>query len=162
MSEFDPAESSSPEMGEPIYFMGQKEIRRVPLTWQHPTYSVDELEPDQHYLLGRYKALQSRERYSEEEIEELSREGIFEFMPDFSDIPEEEMGICIYETVTDGTPKSEVFPDTPNGHLDLIRFAADRIEVIGAGYVSAEAWVAILGTGAVIDIANGRVTTNPS
>jgi hypothetical protein len=76
-----------------------RELRRVPLDWQHPRYESGQFIPlfDRHY-------------YTQAELEELLKEGKTleeieaDLMPDFSHVPQEQLGLCVYETTSEGTP----------------------------------------------------------
>lgn len=139
-------------------FSSQRVVRKVPLNWEHPK--------DEE---GKYVPLYDRSsypRYTEEEIQELLDEGDISsrdeiegwFAPDFSNVPPEEMGICAYEEVTEGTPISPVFPDSPEGMYELVRYCAENRFVFG-GFVKAdvEGWAAVLWGNAVVDPFNGVV-----
>ena len=137
-----------------------RETRQVPLDWRHP------VDPNDG---SGFKPLLPREHLTDEEYKEhleddptLTREE-FEswYMPDFSKVPTEKMGICAYESTTEGTPISPVFPNTPEGRFELAKHCMDNATVF-AGYKSGiEAWCAILfGKGlAVVDMKSGRVET---
>lgn len=115
----------------------------MPLDWKHPK---DER--------GEYIPLQRRDlSYTEGEIEEGLAEGWLKsrqeaedmLMPDFSNIPEDQMGICAYESVTEGTPISPVFPNTPTDRFELAQYCSENATVFG--YQKApdiEAWCRIL------------------
>src|SRR3990167_10363366 len=85
-----------------VSFISNRGLRQIPLNWEHPR---DER--------GSYIPLQDRElAYTEEEIEEGLADGWLKsrqeaedmLMPDFSNVPQEQMGICAYETTSEGTP----------------------------------------------------------
>lgn len=136
-----------------------RETRFVPLKWEHPK---DES--------GKYKPLMSRDSaYTEEEgladgwissREELETS----YMPDFSSIPEEEMGICAYESTTEGTPISPVHPDTPQGRFEIARHCAENYTVLASQKGDIETWAAILyGKNiALVDLQSGRVEIRDS
>src|SRR5438105_2666411 len=99
----------------PVAFFVNRAIRRVPLTWQHPT--------DRN---GQFIPLLSSANYTDEQIADLVSDGrTYEEveagpMPDFSAVPEDQMGLCVYETTSEGTPVSPVFPDTAEGREALL------------------------------------------
>ncbi len=136
-----------------------RQVRRVPLDWQHsrskygykPLFDHVDFERD----VVSYR----------EDDPSLTRELIESwYMPDFSNIPKERMGIMAYETVTEGTPISPAFPDSPKGRFELARHCMDNSSVF-ADYKcpSIEAWVGILysRTTAMSDIEDGTVTIRP-
>ncbi|MDO8269691.1 MAG: hypothetical protein Q7T54_03410 [Candidatus Levybacteria bacterium] len=134
-----------------------REIRFVPLSWEHPK---DET--------GAYKPLMSRDMaYTEEEIEEGLADGRISsreeldtwFMPDFSNVPEEEMGICAYESTTEGTPISPVRSNNPQGRFEIARYCAENNSVFVTQRGDIETWAAILYSNntALVDLQNGRV-----
>jgi hypothetical protein len=76
-------------------------------------------------------------------------------MPDFSAMPAERMGIAAYETTTEGTPVSPVFPDTARGRFELVDYCRGHANVFGGDECpSLEAWSSILfgEEGAVVDL----------
>lgn len=110
---------------------GHHAIRRVPLNWQHPKD-----ESGNHIPL-----FDSREssggKYMISEVEELVEEdGVNPkelpswFMPTFSGVAKEDMGICLYEVTTEGTPVSPVYPDTEEGRRGLASYAPE-LEPLG-------------------------------
>ena len=60
------------------------------------------------------------------------------------DIPEEEMGICLYETTTEGTPLTPIFPDTPEGQKDLAAYASEYATAYADWELSTQQWEARL------------------
>ena len=91
-------------------FIINREIRRVPLDWEHPRDERGEPIP-----------LYSRGSLTPELVQELLAEGDSleriesQYMPDFSAVPEQELGLQAYETTSEGLPISPVFPNTPEG-----------------------------------------------
>ena len=135
-----------------------RETRQVPLDWHHP------VDPNDG---SGFKPLLPRERLTDENYEEyleddptLTREE-FEswFMPDFSKIPPEKMGISAYESTTEGTPISPVFPNTPEGKFELAKYCMENATTVASHKSGIEAWCAILyGEGlASVDMKSGRV-----
>ncbi len=137
-----------------IHAIINREIRRVPLDWQHPTDERGEPIP-----------LQSRDHwYSDAELEELYAEGhsLEEIeswhMPDFSAVPEDQLGLCVYETTTEGTPMTPVFVDTPEGRWALVHYCANNVSVFADRMTNAEAWAELLfGSRATLNLATGRL-----
>jgi hypothetical protein len=52
--------------------------------------------------------------------------------------------IIAYETMSEGTPISPAFPDTPEGRLGLLRHCAAHATTFGKHRAGIEAWAAIL------------------
>lgn len=108
--------------------MINREVRRVPLHWQHPKDAA-----------GNYLSLYDRAGLTEKRLAEYmednpscTREEIMEwFMPDFSAVPADQMGIAVYETTTEGTPMSPVFPDTPRGRFALLEYCRKHVSTFG-------------------------------
>lgn len=135
-----------------------REARRVPLWWQHP------VDAD-----GRPKQLMSRdqldgfEQYMDS-AEELTPEYIAEnFMPDFSGVPANEMGVRVYWR--EGEPNSPAFPDNPEGREALLRFAAEHIPTwADRWYTDTEGWRHILFEGDChfINLLDGTPVITPS
>lgn len=119
------------------------ELRRVPLDWEHPKKSK---------YSSVFKPLFEHESLSEESIEEFMEEdpgftreeASGRFMPDFSNVSEEQMGICAYETISDGTPISPVFPNTSAGRFALAKYCADKKPVFVDEGADIGTWKAIL------------------
>src|SRR3989344_4743259 len=76
-------------------------IRFVPLEWQHPKD-----------VQGNHLPLWRREP---EDVGE--KDGL---MPDFSDVPDDQIGICAYDSFGN-VPISPVYQDTIEGRLDLLK-----------------------------------------
>jgi hypothetical protein len=118
-----------------------RELRRVPLHWVHPRDARGEWIP-----------LANRRSLTDEVVAELMAEGAAgtreeierDYMPEFSDVPAAKTGIQAYETTTEGTPISPVFPDTPDGRFALVRYCADHETVFGPHPATMEEWVRIL------------------
>ena len=66
------------------------------------------------------------------------------YMPDFSLVSSERMGIQAYETTTEGTPISPVFPDTPDGRFALVQYCADHETTFGPYTATPTEWAQIL------------------
>jgi hypothetical protein len=117
-------------------------IRRVPLNWEHPK------DKNGHFI----PLFDTREpaggKYTVSELEEMIEKGDISryedlkswFMPIFKDVPDEEMGVCLYETTTEGTPLTPVFPDTEQGHKDLAAYASEYATRFAGDHMSAQDW----------------------
>ena len=65
-------------------------------------------------------------------------------MPDFSDVPEDQMGVCMYETTSEGCPISPVFKDPD----ELAHWLADnKASSFGGSGATYEQWKAMIGEG---------------
>jgi hypothetical protein len=158
----------------PILMMVSRKVRRVPLDWEHPRDERGALVP----LLARVHAEEAA-RFDREKAEwdrgeypgyacADSRDMTFEewdgprpvaedYMPVFP--ADAELGICMYEEVTEGTPISPVYPDTPEGRSDMAAYLAAHPGGISVGMTAAD-WTAIIEGGlAVKDIRTGEVAT---
>lgn len=130
--------------------MVQREVRIIPRGWKHPTNGA--------YPTGktRYIGLCSRDmlQYVDDDDEPL---GESDLMPDVAGMAEEETEIAAYETVSEGTPISPSFPNTPEGRFEMVRWLAENADIIGRK-VDGETWAAILfGRGAMFDIREQRI-----
>lgn len=130
-----------------------RELRRVPLDWEHPK---DEQ--------GRHIPLCPSGYYTPEDIAKLVAEGhspeeiVSWCMPDFSHLPEEQLGLCVYETTSEGCPMSPVFADTPEGRWALVQYCANNVSVFADRMTNAEAWAELLfGGQAVLDLTHNRL-----
>lgn len=141
-----------------------REIRRVPLDWKHPQNEDGSYIPLTEYT--RFEDIWYSGR-TEEEAQRKYEEGKQHMMPDFSEVPEEKMGICAYESFTEGTPISPVFPSAPEGRFALAKYCsenasiADRVDLLGvkekkAGLVD---WVNTLFSDLphTLDIQSGKI-----
>lgn len=157
MTEFDRDLSGNPEVR--FGFFSNREVRRVPLNWEHPKDERDNFMPLDDFSHFSEDLL---DEYNEDmgENEKYTREQILGWhMPDFSDIPEEQMGICAYESTTEGTPISPVFPNTPEGRFQLAKYCTENCTVFASQKTGIEAWAGILfGQGiALVDGQTGTV-----
>lgn len=123
-------------------FFANREVRRVPLDWKHPT------DGDGHYV-----PLSERDPSSSEDDPESE-------MPDFTGVPPERMGLCAYETTTEGTPISPVFPDTLKGRFALAAHCGEHATVFADQRADVHTWSAILfgEAAAVVDITTKTIS----
>jgi hypothetical protein len=64
-----------------------------------------------------------------------------------------QLGLCVYETTTEGTPLTPAFPDTAAGRWALVHSCATRVSVFADRRPNAEAWIELLvGGNAVPDL----------
>jgi hypothetical protein len=150
---------SSPTLpkGRPIA-IANRELRYVPTGWSHPRDKT-----------GCYIPLYSRPRHKELEGEiadrlvegdvQIAQDVLDEYMPDFSDVPEDQLGVCAYETSTEGTPISPVFPNTPDGRFALAKYCSEHETIFATYQASIQTWVQVLfgDHRALVDIKSGRV-----
>jgi hypothetical protein len=113
------------EVTKRLLFLANREMRRVPLDWQHP---LDES--------GCPIPLLARDPDTVDEVDYQT--------PDFSDVPAEQMGICAYETTTEGTTISPVYPDTPAGRFALGRFCANNATIFADQTADVASWCRII------------------
>jgi hypothetical protein len=97
-----------------VLFVGARELRTIPKGWQHPAVN------------GKPKPLLPDE------------------MPSVAGLPEEQTEIAAYEAVSEGTPISPPFPNTPGGRLQLVAHCAEHGTTWGDHTADAEAWAALL------------------
>ena len=105
------------------FFVNSREVREIPRGWQHPRDGE-----------GRYIPLLPHH------YEYDASQGPWPKMP----APVGETEIAAYEAVSEGTPISPAFPDTPEGRLELLRYCAEHCTTFGDHKADAEAWAAIL------------------
>ncbi|HLZ25567.1 MAG TPA: hypothetical protein VKQ30_25870 [Ktedonobacterales bacterium] len=132
---------TNPKKKSVVFIASNREVRAVPFTWQHPVDATGEPIP-----------LRTRDyRYTENEIAELVAEGHTreeldaEFMPDFSAVPAEQMGVAVYETTTEGTPLTPVFPNTREGLFQLLQYCAQHCATFADIQTGLDGWARILG-----------------
>jgi hypothetical protein len=132
--------------------MVQRELRVIPRGWEHPT--------DGFYWDGKPRAvgLCPREYLSDgdDDFDEPLTEA--DVMPSVEGFDPSDTQIAAYETVSDGTPISPAFDNTPEGKFALVMWLAENEDVIGQK-VDGETWAAILfGRGcAMMDIHTYRI-----
>jgi hypothetical protein len=117
--------------------MGHREVRPVPLDWQHPTEG--ELYRDG---TQRYRPLFSRQDYLHHLednagcLDDLMDIDPADYMPE---IPEgTPYGYQLYETTTEGTPVSPVFPSLQ----ELAAWCEDGATVFASHKWTREQWLA--------------------
>src|SRR3989344_4411635 len=129
-----------PENRARVLVSGSREVRGIPLGWKHPR---DES--------GEYTPLKRRDlAYTEEKIHEGLAEGWLRsrndaednLMPDFTSIPGALMGICLYETTTEGTPLSPVYPNTSEGRFQLAKYCTETETTFAGHTTDIEGWAA--------------------
>jgi hypothetical protein len=114
-----------------IFFVNSREVRKIPQGWQHPRDGAGRYIP----LLPHY-------------YEYDGSQGPWPKMPD----PGNEADIVAYETVTEGTPISPPFPNTPPGRRDLLAYCAAHCTTFADHRGGVEAWAAILFGDAAVGI----------
>ncbi len=67
-----------------------------------------------------------------------------EQMPDVASLAREETEIVAYEAVSEGTPISPPFPNTPEGRLGLVAYCSQHCTTFANHTADAEAWAALL------------------
>lgn len=97
-----------------VLFVGGRELRMIPKGWLHPEGT------------GKPRPL------------------LPEDMPDVAGLAPEETEIVAYEAVSEGTPISPPFPNTPEGRLRLVEYCARHCTTWGDHKGGAEAWAALL------------------
>jgi hypothetical protein len=156
----------------PMLMMLSRKVRRVPMDWQHPTDERGDFVP----LLGRDWATEA-EQWDREKAEwdrgeypyyadEASKAMTFEAWDGPRPVPEDympvfpadaELGICMYEDVTEGTPISPVYPDSEQGRSDMAEYLAAHPAGISDG-MTADDWLAVIGGYLVTkDIHTGKI-----
>jgi hypothetical protein len=108
-------------------FVGGREVRVIPRGWQHPRAES-----------GRYQPLLPADYRFDDDQPSWPQ------MPDASRLPEIETEVVAYEAVSEGTPISPAFPNTPEGRRALVRYCAEHCTTFGRNRAGAEAWAAIL------------------
>jgi hypothetical protein len=122
-----------------LAFIGGREVRIIPKGWQHP-------RDDR----GRHVPLLPADyAFDDEEERAASTVGL---MPDASRLPASETEIAAYEAVSEGTPISPAFPNTPAGKLALVNYCAEHETTFGDHRADAEAWATILFGDATVGI----------
>lgn len=114
-------------------------VKFVPLEWNHPR------DAEGHYLRLRTRM----------PGDVGTKDGL---MPDFSDVADDQIGICAYNT-TENIPISPVYRDTVEGRLELLKHCTEN-RTIWVGYrADREVWAGILFTTRdyTLDVQAGRV-----
>ncbi len=156
----------------PMLMMLSREVRRVPLDWQHPTDERGNLRPLLDGSFTDAVAEWDAERaawergefpdYASEETRALTYEEWAEerpveahYMPTFP--ADATLGICMYEEVTEGTPISPVFPDSEDGRTCMAAYLVANPSGITEGMTIAD-WLAIIGGGlGTKDVHTGQI-----
>lgn len=92
-----------------------REVRKVPLAWRHP------LDGDQR-----------------------PRPLLAEEMPEWASLPADQVGLCVYETTTEGTPCTPVFPNTPAGWSALLDYCVEQVSLFADKMGTLEDWRRLL------------------
>jgi hypothetical protein len=121
-------------------FVGGREVRVIPRGWQHPRIEG-----------GRYQPLLPADYRFDDDQPPWPK------MPHTSRLAENDTEVVAYEAVSEGTPISPAFPNTPEGRRDLIRYCAEHCTTFGPNRAGAEAWAAILFGDATV-ASDGTVT----
>jgi hypothetical protein len=118
-----------------LNFCVNREVRRIPKGWQHPS--------DKH---GRFIPHLSRRDYDDllQTLEPDEPRPKLLPMPPIAGLAPDRLEIMAYETTTEGTPISPAFPDTREGKLALVNWCAEHVAVFGRNRASAETWAAVL------------------
>lgn len=127
-----------------------REVRRVPMDWQHPTEWRPIWDPAQRRarmqhvfkpLLGRSYAQDAAAYADRPEDFEDDPPDPTDYMPEFNDVDPDTLGYCMYESVTEGTPISPVF-QTPE---ELAHWLADtEASAMGLDHPTTyERWLAV-------------------
>jgi hypothetical protein len=127
-------------MKQEFFSVGGREVRAFPKGWQHPQRD------------GGYVPLLPYGYAGDESEGPVAT-------PETTMPPTPLRGeteIAAYETVTEGTPISPAFPDTPEGRLALVRYCAEHCTTFADHRADAEAWAAILFGDAAVGL-DGRV-----
>lgn len=92
----------------------------------HPVVMYDDF--DDEILVDIHDENHLQEILIQKIEEEIESEHLVEddFMPSFEDIPEDQLGYCLYETVSEGTPVTPVFA-TPEELIDyLVKYGTEN------------------------------------
>ena len=123
-----------------------REVRRVPMDWQHPMEWRRQWDPNRAsvrmMLVPRPLYGRDMLRYFDETEDERPAES--DVMPDFSGIDPDLLGYCMYETTSEGTPISPVMASPES----LARWLADNeASAFGGMPASYEQWLSTCRTG---------------
>lgn len=162
----------------PMLMMLSRKVRRVPLDFQHPRNSRGDFQPlyDGFYVpavrewLADWEAWQKGEHADQVKYAERGKPLTCPFEewggngpdPDYyypgAGWPEGvELGICMYEEVTEGTPISAVYPDTEEGRDAMARELAGAEHGITTG-MTAKEWRGVIDGGVFAkDIHTGEI-----
>lgn len=122
-----------------------REVRRVPLDWQHPMVWAKHWDKDRQCVRSMFVPRALLDGFPGDVAEwEREREHVTErpdpldYMPDFSDRDPASLGWCMYETCSEGTPISPVL-GSPE---ELARWLADNgASAFGDSTATYEQWL---------------------
>jgi len=140
-----------------LAFMCQRELRVFPKGWVHPV--------DGTYITGgvRHVGLSDRDILQYVEPEDDYEYTEDDLMPAVDGLSEEETEIAAYETVSEGTPISPPFPNTPEGRFELVKWCEANASVFGTNHkADGETWAGILFGNGCAMIEDGRVVVMSS
>lgn len=159
----------------PAVMMLSRELRRVPLDYEHPkkqrydlrtlTY-VEDFQPvfDRFYVPEVREWLANWELWQKGEHPDQKRDDPPEYSfedwdgngpdPDYhypgDAWPKDaEMGICMYESVTEGTPISDVYPDTPAGRRAMAEQIAHEDTSITSS-LTVDDWLEVINSQTIV------------
>lgn len=139
-----------------MMFMLNREVRRVPLDWEHPKDSplfdgsqLAPLQAEWDAEKAKWDAGEFPDYAAPEDTKgsyeqwDGPRPDPAHFMPVFED----PQGIQMYETTSEGTPISEVYTNTPEGRDAMAKALSNKHDFGCMGGPSYEAWRAIIDGG---------------
>jgi hypothetical protein len=161
----------------PVLMMLSREVRRVPLDWEHPrdergryiglhdrAYADEAAEWDADKAawdrdeFPDYADAESRTMTYEEWSGERPDEA--DYMPTFP--PDATLGICMYEEVSEGTPISPIFEDSDEGRTAMATWLASNPRGAITDGMTADDWRGIIDGGlGTKDIHTGMVEVRP-
>lgn len=118
-----------------------REVRRVPLGWQHPMEWTKRWDRAEGRVMMK---LVPKPLFERRILEMVLADGDTPepddcYMPDFSSVPDDQMGVCMYETTSEGTPISPVFATCE----ELAHWLADNnASALGGMTATYEQWLA--------------------
>ena len=136
-----------------------REARVIPRGWEHPRNKHGHhLGLMSDWAAALRERTEHPERYGPGSDEPPLVRG--HYMPDVARLAPEATQIAAYETISDGTPMSPAFDNTPEGKLALLTWCAEHCSLPGTldGRTGIEAWAAILFGSALIDPTTGSVS----
>lgn len=132
-----------------------RELRVIPRGWRHPGDPPFPLLPAEWYPDTAEKLA---EWYADHEgATEPPPRG--RYMPSVAGRDLADTEIVMYETTSEGTPKTPAYPNTPEGRFRLVSYCAAHCSIHGATFADAETWAGVLfgGEMAVVDSETNRV-----